>query len=149
MLYGCLSKQVKLAVITVTIVCMAKPLHVYDKIIIHGIHSNGTREVYAFECINKISHVCRDSHKHVNLLPGCTVNTLHFKCWILSTRSHKLKMLQLLQPCIINCHVWTIMIMLDVVMVCVWDMQNHTMAHSISLYNYAMTLVIMHDNVKL
>ena len=44
-LYGCLSKQVKLAVITLTLVCVAKPLCVYVKIITDGIHSNGTREV--------------------------------------------------------------------------------------------------------
>ena len=44
-LYGCLSKQVKLAVITLTVVCVAKPLCVYVKIITDGIHSNGMREV--------------------------------------------------------------------------------------------------------
>ena len=44
-LCGCPSKQVKLAVITLTIVPVAKPLCMYDKIIAHGIHSNGTHEV--------------------------------------------------------------------------------------------------------
>ena len=56
-LYGCLRKQVKLAIITLSIVCMMKSLSVYDKVITHGKQSNGTLEVQPLECANKISHV--------------------------------------------------------------------------------------------
>ena len=56
-LYGCLRKQVKLAVITLTMVWMAKSLSACGKVITHGIHSNGTLKVQPLKCANKISHV--------------------------------------------------------------------------------------------
>ena len=56
-LYGCLREQVKLAVITLTMVWMVKSLSVYDKVITHGIHSNGTLELQPLKRANRISHV--------------------------------------------------------------------------------------------